>query len=755
MPGSGRSFWSGCRYLNIEEIEKVNVLIVGGYNVFVSQLIEKFNKEGWEVYLLTGSKHPTGHHPYVFEQYDFPYDSDSIKEIIDSAAPDVVLFTGAYDGNLISGRTRRESMYYMSSLVNILMASQMLKVPYFVYISSHEVYEESYGGLLTEDMPPTPLSTKGMLVSQGETLVSRYGETTEMDTVILRLDHMYWMPRNRKEIGEIHGELCLHALRNRKIPASEKHIFSSVYMADAVFAIYEIVSKKEHNERIYQITTSEEENEIEIAKVIQSTSDRSVVIQDNTVGLTQKNIMSGQRVRQEFGIETRFGYQDRVRSMMEYMDKNRNDFLRRDEREGGVIERLFSRFEKLFFTLLPFAENCIVFLLVFLLNNRTADSAYFRRIDVFLLYVVLFALFYGKRQAILAAFFSTAGFIFRQAYYRTAIEVLVDYNIYIWMAQLFIVGMAVGHLRDTLKIITDDKDEEIAFLSGQLDDIYDINSSNLKVKNILEDHIISYDDSLGILENMTASLEKLNPGEAMYHAASALSTVLGTDDVSIYKVSNGDYCRLLVATTEDARQMGKSMKYSVQGEMTESLANNEVFVNRSLEAGKPVMAYGLRHGDQMEYILMVWNLPFEKISLHQMNLLKVVGNMVQNAITRSDTYLEAVNEKRHIAGTEILNKEAFAQAVKTSEEISRRDYAETSLICLQSAGPVETFMEDVQKLKHYNEILLRNLRETDTFGVGNDGYLYILLANSNKQEANIVIRRFAAQGLVCSLKESM
>ena len=64
-------------------------------------------------------------------------------------------------------------------------------------------------------------------------------------------------------------------------------------------------------------------------------------------------------------------------------------------------------------------------------------------------------------------------------------------------------------------------------------------------------------------------------------------------------------------------------------------------------------------------------------------------------------------------------------------------------------------MEDVQKLKHYNEILLRNLRETDTFGVGNDGYLYILLANSNKQEANIVIRRFAAQGLVCSLKESM
>lgn len=147
----------------------------------------------------------------------------------------------------------------------------------------------------------------------------------------------------------------------------------------------------------------------------------------------------------------------------------------------------------------------------------------------------------------------------------------MDYNIYIWMAQLFIVGMAVGHLRDSIKIITDDKDEEIAFLSGQLDDIYDINSSNLKVKNILEDHIVSYDDSLGTLETLASSLERLNPGEALFQAAEVLSKVMETDAVAIYKVSNADYCRLLVATTDDARQLGKSLKYSEQQDLAESL----------------------------------------------------------------------------------------------------------------------------------------------------------------------------------------
>ena len=219
------------------------------------------------------------------------------------------------------------------------------------------------------------------------------------------------------------------------------------------------------------------------------------MIRDNTVGLTQKNILLGGAckggVRDQHQIPLRRARPEDD----EYMDKNRNDFLRRDERRGTGSCGCTAGLRRLIFTLLPFADNFVVFVLVFLLNNRTADSDYFRRIDVFTAVRGAFALFYGKRQAIVATFFSTIGFIFRQAYYRTAIEVLVDYNIYIWMAQLFIVGMAVGHLRDSIKIITDDKDEEIAFLSGQLDDIYDINSSNLKVKNILEDHIVSYDEA--------------------------------------------------------------------------------------------------------------------------------------------------------------------------------------------------------------------------------------------------------------------
>ena len=733
----------------------MNVLIVGGYSVFVSQLIEKFNKEGWEVYLLTGSKHPSGRHAYVFEQYDFPYDSESIKEIIDSAAPDLIIFTGAYDTELVSGSTRRESMYFMSGLVNILMGAQIMKVPSFVYISSHEVYGESYGFPVGEEEPTTPVSTRGMMIAQGESLVTRYGETTEMDTLVLRLDHMYWLPPDRKSVGEVHARMCLGALKDGTVPASAKRIFSSVYITDAVYAIYEIITAKERKHRIYQITTGEQEDEIEIARVIKDTVGKGVLIKDNTMGLTQRNVMSGQRVTEEFGLSMRFGYQERVRFIMNHMLRNKKDYLKREERQANFLQRLYRRFEKLICTLIPFVENFLMFCFVFLLNNRTAESEYFRRIDVFLLYVVLFAMFYGKRQAILAAVFSSVGFIFRQSYYRTGIEVLVDYNIYIWMAQLFIIGMGVGHLRDSLKIIRDDKDEEIEFLSGQLSDIYDINSSNLKVKNILEDHIISYDNSLGTLYSLTEKMEQMDTGVTILRAAEVLSEVLETDDAAIYKVSNADYCRLMAATTQRAGSMGKSLKYSGLEKLSESLRRNEVFVNRALEEDLPVMAYGLR-GERLEYILMVWNLPLEKISLHQINLMKVIGTMIHNSIKRADTYLEALGEKRFLPGTGILNREAFAEAVQVSSEGTQKRYADFSLIRLEGAGkvPEEPETENEEHLQSCEHLCRQKLRDTDMIGLGEDGYLYILLSNTNPKEARTVCRRLEEAGMSCSLAEN-
>ena len=79
-----------------------------------------------------------------------------------------------------------------------------------------------------------------------------------------------------------------------------------------------------------------------------------------------------------------------------------------------------------------------------MINNRVTGSAYFAKLDPYLLFVILAALVYGQQQAAFSAILSVAGYMFRQAYGRTGFDIMLDYNTYVWIAQLIIVGMSVG-----------------------------------------------------------------------------------------------------------------------------------------------------------------------------------------------------------------------------------------------------------------------------------------------------------------------
>lgn len=120
------------------------VLLVGGGSRLMDAMINKLNKCGHRVYLITGKKESHFTYPRVFERYDFPYSSDSIKEIFESVRPDVVIFLGAYDSNYSWTHTRKESVQYAADLTNMLSAYSVCKKGRFVYLSSQEIYGKSY-----------------------------------------------------------------------------------------------------------------------------------------------------------------------------------------------------------------------------------------------------------------------------------------------------------------------------------------------------------------------------------------------------------------------------------------------------------------------------------------------------------------------------------------------------------------------------------------------------------------------------------
>ena len=204
------------------------------------------------------------------------------------------------------------------------------------------------------------------------------------------------------------------------------------------------------------------------------------------------------------------------------MKRHEETFLKTEEHKNQGIGT-WHLIKSIILLLVPYVENMICFIPFFMLNNRAVGSQYFDRLDFYLLYVLLFAIVYGQHQAIFSSLLATAGYCFRQMYDQSGFEVLLNYNTYVWMAQLFILGMVVGYMRDQIRFVKNQGEEEIGYLSGQLDDMADINDSNVRMKHIFESQIVNHKDSLGKIYEITSALDRYGPEEVLFYAARTLS----------------------------------------------------------------------------------------------------------------------------------------------------------------------------------------------------------------------------------------
>ena len=76
------------------------------------------------------------------------------------------------------------------------------------------------------------------------------------------------------------------------------------------------------------------------------------------------------------------------------------------------------------------------------------------------------------------------------------------------------------------------------------------------------------------------------------------------------------------------------------------------------------MARAIYQDGSMQMIIMLWVLSREKMTLGQANFLTVVSYLIQNAVLRSQRYMQALEEKRYSQDSRILDKEAFVSLVQ-------------------------------------------------------------------------------------------
>ena len=721
----------------------MNVLLIGGSGSLINNLIIKLNKEGHRLYLLTGNKYKQAPYQKVFERYDFTYDCGSLNEIFESVNPDLTIYMGAFDTNYRWSEEKKESIKYTTGLMNILMAYAMSSEGRFIYLSSDEVYSGNYEQNIWEDEPLTPEGFRSMVLAQGEELCESYRAYRGRDIVTLRLDHLYSIPRERKDVDNICARMCLEVLEHSTITITEGSRFSLLYETDAIEFIYRLIDCKEHKYHIYNLASSVEISELDIAGIIQKAMGWEIeILTREEEGV--RRVLANQLLDSEFGNPFCCEVNAIINKMVAYMKKNRYAFLTGEDVKQPFWKRVVEASGWFIKATIPFLENLVCFFPFYFMNLYLAEGSIFSKLDFFLLYVLLFAIVYGQQQATFSAVLAVIGYCVSQMSERSGFEVMLDSNTYIWIAQLFILGLVVGYMRDQLSKIKSENIEEREFLSEQLNDIQDINSSNVRVKDALETQIVNQDDSVGKIYSLTSALDQYSPEEVLFYAAEILGKLMRSKDVAIYTISSAEYARLFSYTSMKAKSMGNSIRYRELGEVFDTLQERKVYINRKMDERYPLMANAIYDNDEMQMMVFVWGLSWEQMTLGQANQLTIISSLIQNAVIRANKYLAALEEERYVEESRILETDAFTILSRAYVQAEQKGLTECTLIRI--------LIEPQNYFDAGAELTLR-LRGNDHIGTLEDGNLYVLLANTTKQEAMFVIRRFAEMGYETEIVE--
>jgi len=717
----------------------MNVLLIGSPGSLMESMVNRLHKEGHRIFLLTGSKDEKVSYKHIFECYRFDFENESVPQVFESVRPDVTLYLGACDpGTRVTNET--EAVHFFSGLTNLLVSFSMMYKGRFVYLSTSDIFVGDRDSLILEEDMPCCDTPRALVLAQAEEICASYRKNLDRDVVVLRLDQLYSVPQSRSEAKDVCSRLCLEAVQEHTVTYNENGFFSLLYEADAVEFIFRVMFCQEHREGLYNLSSSELVTEQMLADYIQEAGVEASPRETNDD--VSGRVLSNKRYKGEFGMRFFSNPQKMVERTVRYIQEHSEDFQKNGTRKKSLRQRVMDKLGWLMSLLLPYVENLICFIPFFILNNRAMGSKYFDRLDFYLLYVLLFAIIYGQRQATFSAILATAGYVFRHMYTQSSFEILSSYSTYVWLAQLFIVGLVVGCIRDKLREQKLESLEEKKYLTSRVDDMFDINKSNVHVKDSLRTQIINQNNSVGKIYEITSSLNQYITEEVLFQAAEIMAKLMETHDVAVYMVSNHDYARLLSATSDQAKSMGRSIRYRETGEMFETLAQRQVFINRKLDQSLPMMANAIYDNEKIQIIIMVWGIPWEAMTLGQANMMSVISSLIREAVLRAGRYMKALEDQRYEKDTNILNKEAFSALVHMFRAAHARGVTDCTVLryaepnAITRSGKVRTL-----------------LRQSDYLGSLDDGNLYILLPSADENDAQFAIKRLAANGFKVSIVE--
>jgi|GEM_PF-6453067 len=612
----------------------MNILILGSPGGLVDRLTELFRAENHCVSVVTGARRRRKTTGRAFEYYDFPYDSERLSEIVDSAAPDVTVFLGALDGCFRPGGARG-AVLLSAGLMNALTACAARDRGRFVFLSSEAVFAGGRSRALTEADEPDAADAFGQALIQAEALCGRFRRGLE--TVVLRVGGCALLPRSPDETRDALPRMALEALRGGPVIAREGRRAAPLDETETARRVVRLALAPSPVRALYHVAVRalpEPALAKMVALEVERYSGARGSVEVRPAAGEQPALLDGRLFDASFGASGSTGPESAVKSVMARMAERGDVFRAEEGRRPPLRDRLKEKAGWLLRGLIPPLENLAGFALAQALAGRLGTR--FAGLDIYLLYVLLFAAVYGHRQALLAAGLSAAGYLMRPG----GTAAFSESGTYFYLAQLFLVGLVAGFLKDELARQRDESRSGQARLIEELEDIRALDDDNARARKALELQLINQKDSLGRLDAMTAALDADSPDEVLRRAADMLRDLMG-GEAAVYRMQGG-VPALCAATSEEARALGEAPVLG--GALDACVREGRVYVNRQLEPGLPAMACAAGEAGVASALAVIWSLPIEAMGLAQADRLAVACRLIHRAVCRAERLQAALRE---------------------------------------------------------------------------------------------------------------
>ncbi|WP_432357130.1 NAD-dependent epimerase/dehydratase family protein [Sporosarcina sp. UB5] len=619
----------------------MKVLITGGYGFIGSHVADRFYKEGYDVYIIddfsTGRRDRVA---FKHKGYNLSVEDAACEEVFRSFPFDVVVHLAAQASVHASmNDPKGDAESNVLGLVNMLTLAEKYKVRKFLFASTAAVYGARAKVPLTEKDVTNPISPYGISKWIGETYCAKWKQLYGLDTVCFRFSNVYG-PRQGSDgeagvVAKFHS--CLLNGSTLGIFGDGEQTRDFIYVEDVADALF----RASHSDLtgVYNLSTNTETSVNTLALTLISLHGAGEVeYRPKRQGDIRRSSLGNEKLRNDLDWAPLVDLDEGLRRTYTYFKEQHEQ---EDKAEGRKKERILSSIA--FKSVKPYIENFLAFFVVaFLFLNGNLGMQQTIGVAI-VIYIVVLGIFYGKRQALLAAALSILLILYdKLTDGREFISLLYD-TAFLFQAILYVfIALVIGYAVQRKNNMILAQKERVQQLEVKYDLLNEVHRDVLDVKNALRHRILTDKNSFGKVHSILKELDGFDSETVHEQTVHVVQKVMNAKQVSLLTLSeNCEYAQLTARSGHLLERTPDPLKVADHAFLRHVLTKGSLFVNKGLDASAPMMAAPIRHNGNIIAIVCVNGIGFDQLSLYMENVLSIVADMAGTALSRAMKFTEA------------------------------------------------------------------------------------------------------------------